>query len=831
MREGTTITRPRAPIIIKRPRLTKLLDEARARIMLLVAPAGYGKTTLAREWTEEQDRVGWYSGGPAMIDVAGLSVGIAEVLGAMGERPRPDMVERVRILAARGHDARGLAKAVSGGAPGEDWLLVVDDYHHALESEDSEAFFEELVSLTEFRLLITSRERPSWLAARKVVYGEAVVVEIDALAFTDAEALEVLGGQGGEIVAEARGWPAVIGLAAIRGGGLGVAAGLPPDELYRFFAEDLFERASPELREALFFMALSGAEAARTALGDSHVQLLGEAAQRGFLTGSAGRTLHPLLRVFLIRKMQESQAGQFKDLVATAITYLADHRRWDDCLLALEQFPFGDLVLSMLSRGLAPLLDSGQIVTLRRWLELAMREGLDDPLLLLAEAEVALRQRDDRRAQVLGERAASLLTGDLASRSYLVAATGAHFGDRPGETTRLCDLALSNAVSVKLQVEALWMGFNSDFERDVADAGRSFQRLKEVEWPDPVHALRLRSAEGLILVQSGRVAEAIPCLELAAALLPGVADPFARTNLLHYVSYAYLLAARYEDAIAAADRLANESKDLGLSFGADYAALRRAAAFTGLRRLGQARTAIHSINGPPESRPSFVSSNAVLQEARVLITAGDLERARRLLATEIMGGDRPAFQGELRSYRAIVSASLGAFDEAAEAVEGNENCFRFVEASALRDVALAIISLRSDPGTVTPLATVGELLTTGASDALVMGYRAYPPLAGVINGSNLEGLMMALIAQSHDFDIARSVGLKVSREARPRQRLSAREREVYDLLSQGRSNREIAKTLFISESTAKVHVRHIFEKLGVRSRVEAARLPVDDPLL
>jgi ATP/maltotriose-dependent transcriptional regulator MalT len=36
--------------IIRRPRLTRLLDECEARVILLVAPAGYGKTTLAREW-------------------------------------------------------------------------------------------------------------------------------------------------------------------------------------------------------------------------------------------------------------------------------------------------------------------------------------------------------------------------------------------------------------------------------------------------------------------------------------------------------------------------------------------------------------------------------------------------------------------------------------------------------------------------------------------------------------------------------------------------------------------------------------------------------------
>ena len=36
--------------IIKRPRLTRLLDNANARALMLIAPAGFGKTTLAREW-------------------------------------------------------------------------------------------------------------------------------------------------------------------------------------------------------------------------------------------------------------------------------------------------------------------------------------------------------------------------------------------------------------------------------------------------------------------------------------------------------------------------------------------------------------------------------------------------------------------------------------------------------------------------------------------------------------------------------------------------------------------------------------------------------------
>jgi ATP/maltotriose-dependent transcriptional regulator MalT len=52
--------------------------------------------------------------------------------------------------------------------------------------------------------------------------------------------------------------------------------------------------------------------------------------------------------------------------------------------------------------------------------------------------------------------------------------------------------------------------------------------------------------------------------------------------------------------------------------------------------------------------------------------------------------------------------------------------------------------------------------------------------------------------------------------------LSRREKEVLSLLAQGLSNAAIGGELFISPVTVKVHVRHIFEKLGVKSRAAAA---------
>ncbi|TDD34287.1 response regulator transcription factor [Saccharopolyspora elongata] len=51
--------------------------------------------------------------------------------------------------------------------------------------------------------------------------------------------------------------------------------------------------------------------------------------------------------------------------------------------------------------------------------------------------------------------------------------------------------------------------------------------------------------------------------------------------------------------------------------------------------------------------------------------------------------------------------------------------------------------------------------------------------------------------------------------------LTKREREVLDQLVRGHSNREIARSLGISERTVKNHLRNIFTKLGVGDRTSA----------
>jgi NarL family two-component system response regulator LiaR len=61
--------------------------------------------------------------------------------------------------------------------------------------------------------------------------------------------------------------------------------------------------------------------------------------------------------------------------------------------------------------------------------------------------------------------------------------------------------------------------------------------------------------------------------------------------------------------------------------------------------------------------------------------------------------------------------------------------------------------------------------------------------------------------------------------------LSAREREVLGLMTQGLSNRAIAQRLIISQSTVEFHVSNILGKLRVASRTEAVAVAVQHRLV
>jgi DNA-binding CsgD family transcriptional regulator len=74
------------------------------------------------------------------------------------------------------------------------------------------------------------------------------------------------------------------------------------------------------------------------------------------------------------------------------------------------------------------------------------------------------------------------------------------------------------------------------------------------------------------------------------------------------------------------------------------------------------------------------------------------------------------------------------------------------------------------------------------------------------------------------------MSLRIQDEARPTfgwDSLSETERRVADLVARGHSNKEVAERLYMSHRTVGSHLYRIFPKLGLRSRVELARLVIE----
>lgn len=82
--------------------------------------------------------------------------------------------------------------------------------------------------------------------------------------------------------------------------------------------------------------------------------------------------------------------------------------------------------------------------------------------------------------------------------------------------------------------------------------------------------------------------------------------------------------------------------------------------------------------------------------------------------------------------------------------------------------------------------------------------------------SELTGKLVAA------FQTAASEAPAAPPSATPLAQLSAREQEVLAEIARGASNKEIARTLSIAETTVKIHVQHILRKLDLTSRVQAA---------
>jgi DNA-binding CsgD family transcriptional regulator/tetratricopeptide (TPR) repeat protein len=191
---------------------------------------------------------------------------------------------------------------------------------------------------------------------------------------------------------------------------------------------------------------------------------------------------------------------------------------------------------------------------------------------------------------------------------------------------------------------------------------------------------------------------------------------------------------------------------------------------------------------------------------------GAMRRLRESAAEE-----RPVFASEAEMFLALCEAEFSRYEGRADSVRWSQAVERltpvehpYLEAYVRWRLAGALAATRRARGRA--------LAELRRANGIVVGLGALP----------LQRHIEALAAR------ARMTLVEDAKTSRSRARpfdLTTREREVLGLVAAGRTNRQIAETLFITEKTAGVHVSNILGKLGVARRTEAVAVAHDRGLL
>jgi DNA-binding CsgD family transcriptional regulator/Tfp pilus assembly protein PilF len=240
--------------------------------------------------------------------------------------------------------------------------------------------------------------------------------------------------------------------------------------------------------------------------------------------------------------------------------------------------------------------------------------------------------------------------------------------------------------------------------------------------------------------------------------------------------------------------------------------------------------------------------------AALALCEDDLAAARLHLDAALDGVQDPLYTPPLYSLALRVEA------DAADQARARRRAEDRVRADALLGAFEALAAGTSLPGALAHLALArAEYARTGAEPAATLwrdaadafdllaepfpaAYARFREAEGILVGAGERRVALGALAAAHETAVAlgarplRDAAQALARRARldltampataaPEPDgvgLTAREADVLRLLADGLTNREIAGRLFISQKTVAAHMAHIYGKLGVHSRVEAA---------
>jgi DNA-binding CsgD family transcriptional regulator/tetratricopeptide (TPR) repeat protein len=826
---------------VRRRRLTELLDATGARTILLVAPAGYGKTTLAAEWLQGRDAVGWYRARPGSADVAAFAAGLADAISPVtpaGER----LKQRLRGGDAPEEVVDALAALLAEDLrawPADAWL-VVDDYHLIAGSPPAERFLASLIELAPLQTLITSRIRPQWVSARGVIYGEMLELTHESLAMTRAEAAQALelhsGRAADAIIDRAAGWPALLGLAA-----LAETSSLPEDHLsdvlFRYFAEEVVRSQSSEVQDFMLeasVLASVEPDAVRAVTGRTTTgEAIDALRARGLLEAVGDEfRFHPLLHEFLRRKFETEQPEHAKEAFVRAVEHAVGRRDWDQAFSVALRASLSDSAADVLTRASPELLATGRLETLQRWLHTLDEVGHHGVATALVRAELLLRRGRFVEARHAAESVSRQLPpGDArSSRALLVAGQAAHFVADDEAALAYHRRAREVAADETDHANATWGAFIAAGALELDEAEDYLEAYETTAAASRDSRLRALAGREVVAGLRGSYAPLLPVLPQIWTLARECEDPMVRTNAQSTVIWLSVLRSQYLRAIQFADEALAYTRSLRIDFASAFFLALRGSAEVGVRRTRAGRASLSALQRTDAwvDDPYLQTAGAIL-ELKIALT--ESSTASSLLAAfEPPRLHFPEF-GEYLALRAIAQAGAGETQRALEEADRADELSRCTHIRFSTRFARLLVDLTrlgpDDDGVRSGWRlAVLEAQACGCLDPFVMAYRAHPTVLAVLQQQrDAARVVDEVLVAANDGRLARDLaGGSSERDAGLVNRLTRREREVADLVRVGRTNQEIAERLVISLSTAKVHVRNVLRKTGTRSRAELAGL-------
>ncbi len=874
---------PKKEGVVPRPDLVNRLNSGlSSRITLVSAPAGFGKTTLLSKWVEQLEiPVSWVTLDEGDNDLVRFLSYFSSALMAIESTVGDDALALLQSPQQYSVDAV-LTYLINDVAEYSSPLVVVfDDYHHIVEDEVQEAVQFVIENIPQhMHMVLSGRADPPWPLARFRSRGWLAELRAPDLRFTIDETKQFLQDVMGIDISEkdlldldsrTEGWIAGIQMAALS---MKSQSDIPAfirafTGSHRYILDYLLEEVLSQQSVAIrdFLLKTSILEMLTGSLCD-HITNRQDSAlilrqleeSNLFLIPMDDARhwfrYHHLFAELLRSELRRTSSEEEADLHRLAIEW---HEERGAIAEAMQHALISDNIpaaIQILERHALGLVFQGALGTVRRWLDSLPREVVEPrPWLCVAYAWLMLNlgQLDEFAGWV--EMAETV----LESSADITEAEGNHI----------------HGQIASMQSYSAWLA--GDLDLCVQRAQDALQLL-----PKDDHMARAWSASllGSMLRETGVYSEAATALmesvnlsveagnyNLAIDALWELSGVYQMQGRLHktfetceralileeeYVkktgrrlpatgyTYTRLTSLLFErNELARAREYAQKAVDRISRWGQIDA---RVWSYLNLARVQQAlhenealESSLNIAQEAVQNLSSLYRVHAESMEARIRLLQGDLEAAQEWADRSGLRSDDEIQIHDSLAYGILASILVSkgmhgekaSLEEASKLLEKLGSLYEAVGAKTqlIQTLIQSSIVLYTDEELDSAIEQIGRAITLAEPEGHIRVFvEGGKPVADLLqmvpSRERRSGYVSSLLeAISSKPDVSEYEELAVGPALI--EPLSEREQEVLRLLSTHLSSKEIARELYIAVSTVRTHIKNIYSKLGVHSRLQA----------